>query len=48
MARENKPSVIFIDQVDSIFCSQKGSESNRRVKAEFIFQMNGMCHLKIF
>jgi SpoVK/Ycf46/Vps4 family AAA+-type ATPase len=42
MARQNKPSIIFIDAVDAI-CGTRGegeSEAARRVKTEFLVQMN--------
>ena len=44
LARENKPSIIFIDEVDSL-CSSRSeneSESARRIKTEFLVQMQGM------
>ncbi|XP_060562832.1 vacuolar protein sorting-associated protein 4B-like [Ruditapes philippinarum] len=44
MARENKPSIIFIDDLDSIFGfrSENESESGRRIKTEFLVQMQGV------
>ncbi|EGG21124.1 AAA ATPase domain-containing protein [Cavenderia fasciculata] len=44
MAREKKNSVIFIDEIDSL-CSTRNdseSESARRIKTEFLIQMNGV------
>lgn len=45
LGRENKPSIIFIDEIDAI-CSARGegneSESSKRIKTEFLVQMNGV------
>jgi len=47
LARDNKPSIIFIDEVDSL-CSSRSeneSESARRIKTEFLVQMQGLLNL---
>ncbi|VDL78765.1 unnamed protein product [Nippostrongylus brasiliensis] len=44
LAREHKPSIIFVDEIDSL-CSSRSdteSESARRVKTEFMVQMQGV------
>mmetsp|Transcript_20658 Transcript_20658/g.43986 ORF Transcript_20658/g.43986 Transcript_20658/m.43986 type:complete len:462 (+) Transcript_20658:109-1494(+) len=45
MARESRPSIIFIDEVDSL-CGARGesgeSDAARRIKTEFLAQMDGV------
>ncbi|CAL1268152.1 unnamed protein product [Larinioides sclopetarius] len=44
LGRQHKPSIIFIDEIDSL-CSSRSdneSESARRIKTEFLVQMQGV------
>lgn len=44
LARDNNPSIIFIDEIDSLCGSRSDneSESARRIKTEFLVQMQGV------
>jgi vacuolar protein-sorting-associated protein 4 len=44
MARDYKPAIVFIDEIDSLCSSRSDSESEsaRRIKTEFLVQMNGV------
>lgn len=44
LAREKSPSIIIIDEMDSIGRKRNGNESEteRRIKTEFLRQMDGI------
>ena len=43
MARETKPAIIFIDEVDSLGGSRSEgeNETSRRIKTEFLVELDG-------
>jgi vacuolar protein-sorting-associated protein 4 len=43
-ARRNRPSVVFIDEIDALVSARGGneSESGKRIKTEFLVQMDGV------
>ena len=47
LAREKKPAIIFIDEIDSMGSARSEGENDsvRRMKTEFLVQMDGMAAL---
>lgn len=45
LAKEHSPAIIIIDEMDSIGRKRNGSESEteRRIKTEFLKQLDGRC-----
>ncbi|XP_058818669.1 vacuolar protein sorting-associated protein 4-like isoform X2 [Topomyia yanbarensis] len=41
LARTHKSSIIFVDDVDLLYCSQLANETVCRIKSEFLLQMQG-------
>ena len=44
LARENRPAIVFIDEIDSLCGSRSEgeNETSRRIKTEFLVQMQGV------
>ncbi|TSK53715.1 Vacuolar protein sorting-associated protein 4B [Bagarius yarrelli] len=50
LARQHKPAIIFIDEIDSLCGSRNDNESEaaRRIKTEFLVQMQGEFEKRIY
>eukprot|EP00826_Nyctotherus_ovalis_P011348 TRINITY_DN12959_c0_g1_i2.p1 TRINITY_DN12959_c0_g1~~TRINITY_DN12959_c0_g1_i2.p1 ORF type:complete len:371 (+),score=104.05 TRINITY_DN12959_c0_g1_i2:305-1417(+) len=46
VAKQRQPSIIFIDEIDSLLCarSENDFESSRRIKTEFLVRMEGVTN----
>ena len=47
VAKELQPSVVFMDEIDSVLCERKEGENDasRRLKTEFLVQFDGVSDL---
>lgn len=48
LAKELQPSIVFVDEIDSILSERSGNEhdASRRIKTEFLVQFDGMSGLQ--
>ncbi len=44
LARKKRPSIIFVDELDALMSERSSTETEeaRRIKTEFLVQMNGV------
>ena len=49
MARDNSPSVVFVDEVDSLCSARRSGDdgASRRIKTEFLVQMDGVGQVRL-